>query len=257
MNKIKRSLLSSKTVMATAIALASSPALSQMMLEEVLVTAQKRVQTVQDVPSSVAAISEEMLERTNTRDFSDLNNITSGVTITGGADGFGKVTHAKPMLSLSNVFNETDVIEFLERVRRYLGLPENDELLLVAEPKIDGLSASLRYENGELVQGATRGDGQVGEDITENLRTIADIPARLKCANPPVVFEIRGEVFMSRIAFEELNRQVDDGSSLAGIPHNPLLSKLHIDPRWPVLLERAGISPAQLAALEFDVILPR
>ncbi len=91
MNRIKRSLLSRKTVMATAIALASSPVMSQMMLEEVLVTAQKRVQTVQDVPSSVAAISEEMLERTNSRDFSDLNNITSGITVTGGADGFGKV----------------------------------------------------------------------------------------------------------------------------------------------------------------------
>ncbi len=91
MKRIKRTFLGSKTVMATAIALASSPALSQMMLEEVLVTAQKRVQTVQDVPSSVAAISEEMLERSNSRDFSDLNNITSGITVTGGADGFGKV----------------------------------------------------------------------------------------------------------------------------------------------------------------------
>lgn len=89
MKRIKRSLLASKTVTATATALASAPALSQMMLEEVLVTAQKRTQPVQDVPSSVAAISEEMLAPTNSRDFSDLNNIASGITVNGGADGFG------------------------------------------------------------------------------------------------------------------------------------------------------------------------
>ena len=121
------------------------------------------------------------------------------------ADGFSKVRHARPMLSLGNAFNETDVADFLAGIARFLKLPEGEPIAVVAEPKIDGLSAALRYEHGKFVQGATRGDGEVGEDITSNLRTIGDIPQFIDGA--PDVFEVRGEVFMTHDAFAALNRQ--------------------------------------------------
>ncbi len=118
--------------------------------------------------------------------------------------GFAKVSHARPMLSLDNLFDDEDVGEFLDRVRRFLSLDAEAPIDVVAEPKIDGVSASLRYEGGRLVQGATRGDGRVGEDITRNLATIAEIPKTLPAAASGVI-EIRGEVFMSRAAFLALN----------------------------------------------------
>ncbi len=121
------------------------------------------------------------------------------------AEGFNKVRHARPMLSLGNAFKEADVADFLAGIGRFLKLPEGEPIAIVAELKIDGLSAALRYENGALVQGATRGDGEVGEDITANLRTIADIPHAIDGA--PDVFEVRGEVFMTHDAFADLNRQ--------------------------------------------------
>ena len=109
--------------------------------------------------------------------------------------GFKKVKHAVPMLSLSNVFSEEDVEDFLAKIRRFLGLAEEESIELVAEPKIDGLSCSLRYEGRKLVQAATRGDGAEGEDITENVLTISDVPTALP-ADAPDVLEVRGEIYM-------------------------------------------------------------
>ena len=136
------------------------------------------------------------------------------------SEKFGKVVHRAPMLSLDNAFSDEDVGDFLGKVRRFLGLKDEVEIAVTAEPKIDGLSASLRYENGVLVQGATRGDGAEGEDITANLRTISDIPLRLK-GKPPRVLEVRGEVFMTHKAFEALNkRQEKDGKPTYANPRN-------------------------------------
>jgi DNA ligase (NAD+) len=120
------------------------------------------------------------------------------------AEGFAKVRHAVPMLSLAKAYTDADVADFVERGRRFFERDAALELSFTAEPKIDGLSASLRYENGVLVRGATRGDGTVGEDITENLRTIADIPHKLAGAGWPEAIEIRGEVYMTYAEFEAL-----------------------------------------------------
>ena len=136
------------------------------------------------------------------------------------SEKFGKVVHRVPMLSLDNAFDDTDVGEWLARVRRFLGMKEDDAVPVTAEPKIDGLSASLRYENGVFVQGATRGDGAEGEDITANLRTISDIPLRLK-GKPPKVLEVRGEVYITHKGFEALNRrQEKDGKPTYANPRN-------------------------------------
>lgn len=123
------------------------------------------------------------------------------------AEGFSKVTHLEPMLSLGNAFDENDVTDFVERARKFFKHDKDLELSFTAEPKIDGVSASLLYENGIFVQGSTRGDGFVGEDITENLKTIKDIPLELKGQGWPDRIEIRGEVYMSHDDFAELNKK--------------------------------------------------
>ena len=121
------------------------------------------------------------------------------------SSGFAKVTHAAPMLSLGNAFDAEDVTEFYARIRRFLGLDTGEPVEVVAEPKIDGLSISLRYEDGGFTLGATRGDGTVGENVTRNLRTMEDVPQRLT-GNAPSVLEVRGEVYMRREDFLALNR---------------------------------------------------
>lgn len=121
------------------------------------------------------------------------------------AAGFGKITHSRPMLSLDNAFDAEDVENFVGRVRRFLGLDENETVEIVAEPKIDGLSIALRYEHGKYVQAATRGDGSEGENVTANVATISDIPETLS-GNPPAIVEIRGEVYMRHDDFAALNK---------------------------------------------------
>jgi DNA ligase (NAD+) len=155
--------------------------------------------------------------------FPDLRRADSPSQAVGApvASGFAKVRHSRPMLSLENAFAESDVRDFFGRVRRFLGLPEDAAIEVSAEPKIDGLSASLRYEDGEFVQGATRGDGTIGEDITPNLRTIADLPKTLKGHRPKGVLEVRGEVYMRRDDFAQLNqRRAAAGEPLFANPLN-------------------------------------
>jgi DNA ligase (NAD+) len=123
------------------------------------------------------------------------------------ASDFAKVRHGIPMLSLGNAFSVEDITDFLQKIRRFLNLAEGQEIAIVAEPKIDGLSANIRYEKGVFVQAATRGDGTDGEDITANLRTIKSIPHRLQGDNIPDILEIRGEVFLSHADFTALNQQ--------------------------------------------------
>ncbi len=147
------------------------------------------------------------------------------------SEKFAKVRHRVPMLSLGNIFADEEAEEFCARVRRFLGLSESAPLDVVAEAKIDGLSCSLRYENGELVQAATRGDGYEGEDVTANVRVVEAIPKRLKGA--PKIFEARGEVYMRHADFAALNaRQAAAGKPIYANPRNFAAGSLRqLDPR--------------------------
>ncbi len=141
------------------------------------------------------------------------------------AEGFGKITHAQRMLSLGNAFSTEDVEDFDTSIRKYLGIDAATPLAYTAEPKIDGLSLSLRYENGQLVQAATRGDGEVGENVTDNARTISDIPQQLHDA--PEILEVRGEVYMAHADFAALNaRQEVLGGKTFANPRNAAAGSL-------------------------------
>src|SRR5450830_62582 len=140
---------------------------------------------------------------------------------------FKKIRHALPMLSLDNAFEDQDVVDFVARIRRFLKLSDDEKIAFSAEPKIDGLSMSLRYEDGELVTAATRGDGAEGEDVTANIRTLKDVPQQLKGKHVPKVCEVRGEVYMTKADFLKLNkRQADAGEPIFANPRNSAAGSL-------------------------------
>ncbi len=155
------------------------------------------------------------------------------------ADDFSKVKHTIPMLSLGNIFTKEDIYTFMEKIRRFLGLPETEEIEMVAEPKIDGLSFSAVYEQGLFKVGATRGDGSIGEDITANLKTIKEFPQDLKKQDDngtlfiPDLIDIRGEVYMSKQDFFDLNKsQEEKGSRVFANPRNAAAGSLRqLDPQ--------------------------
>src|ERR1700754_4096798 len=184
----------------------------------------------EDAPSVTDAEYDALRRRFNAIEtrFPDLVTSDSPSQKVGAAPSgrFRKVRHALPMLSLDNAFAEADVLDFAGRIERFLKLPD-DKIDFSAEPKIDGLSMSLRYEGGELVTAATRGDGAEGEDVTANIRTLEDVPQKLKGRNIPDICEVRGEVYMTKKAFLALNeRQKAAGDTIFANPRNSAAGSL-------------------------------
>ncbi|GJE10418.1 MULTISPECIES: NAD-dependent DNA ligase LigA [Methylobacterium] len=173
------------------------------------------------------------MEALETR-FPDLAGTGAASTSVGAkpSEKFAKVRHAVPMLSLGNAFDDAEVAEFVARVRRFLGWPDDAPLAFTAEPKIDGLSLSLRYVDGHLDTAATRGDGEVGENVTANARTVQDIPETLAGSGWPEVCEVRGEVYLSHADFAAINaRQEAAGKALFANPRNAAAGSLRqLDP---------------------------
>ena len=183
-----------------------------------------------DAPKLTDAAYDALRQRLNAIEarFPDLVTGASPSQTVGVAPSgrFKKVRHAVPMLSLDNAFAEADVIDFVGRIERFLKL-KDEEIAFSAEPKIDGLSMSLRYEGGELVTAATRGDGAEGEDVTANIRTLKDVPHKLKGRHVPAVCEVRGEVYMTKKAFLALNeRQKAAGDTIFANPRNSAAGSL-------------------------------
>jgi DNA ligase (NAD+) len=185
----------------------------------------------QDLPSVSDAEYDDLRRRYSAIEerFPELRTLESLSLKVGAAPSgrFRKVRHAVPMLSLDNAFAEQDVADFVGRIRRFLKLGEDQTISFSAEPKIDGLSMSLRYENGELVTAATRGDGAEGEDVTANICTLHDVPQKLKGRNLPAICEVRGEVYMTKAAFLKLNeRQKEAGDTIFANPRNSAAGSL-------------------------------
>ncbi len=196
--------------------------------------------------------------------FPDLAGAESPTQRVGAApvEAFGKVRHDVPMLSLGNAFTSEDVAEFVERVRRFLALRVNDPLVFTAEPKIDGLSISLRYESGQLVRAATRGDGVEGEDVTANIRTVREIPHALKGTSVPDVIEVRGEIYLGAEDFRQLNAaQAEAGGKVFANPRNAAAGSLRqldasITAKRPLrfFAYTWGAASALPAKTQFDVV---
>jgi DNA ligase (NAD+) len=189
-----------------------------------------------DAPEVSDADFDALMQRNEAieRRFPELKRADSPTEKVGAAPaaGFAKVKHREPMLSLDNAFSREDVEDFLGKIRRFLGLKPEVDIPLALEPKLDGLSANLRYEDGALVVGATRGDGTTGEDITQNLRQIADVPHALKGKAPKLV-EIRGEVFMTKAGFLKMNAEREkEGEPAFMNPRNAAAGSVRqMDPR--------------------------
>lgn len=169
------------------------------------------------------------------REHPDLVTPDSPTRRVGGTplDRFEQVTHRIPMLSLENAFTDGEIADFDDRVKRFLGLPAGEEIAYVCEPKMDGLAVELVYEGGRLTVGSTRGDGFVGEEVTQNLKTVKSIPLSLSCDNPPELLEVRGEVFLPLDAFQKLNsRREEDGEPPFANPRNAAAGSIRqLDPR--------------------------
>src|SRR5689334_11329494 len=185
----------------------------------------------QDAPTVTDAEYDELRKRNAAIEarFPDLIRADSPSKRVGSAParGFNKVRHGVPMLSLDNAFSEGDVRDFVGRIQRFLKLGEDEEIAFSAEAKIDGLSMSLRYQDGELARAATRGDGAEGEDVTANIRTLKQVPHKLKGRAVPAVCEVRGEVYMTKPDFIALNkRQADSGGQIFANPRNSAAGSL-------------------------------